>query len=239
MAQSLDMSEKQLSENQTQYAYGPMVLEAKDSEGDLGHRPVYAVSTERNEDGLFVVLGGVEGAGMYILKSDKDLKVDASAPKITFESQGTMYTVRKFQDSDGTWASTTGAAVPAEVLEEIFMNEITAEVTPDLAVDYAPEELYALADDSGSIVHLVYSGTNQTFVRKDGEWVPLDDPNGDVLDDLYIEYVSPEFVDVFDKKEKKGLTVDDLVDYEADQTVTVTASAATGFKFASVINKKD
>lgn len=239
MTQSIDMSEQQLTPDETQYAYGPMVLEGDDGEGGLGHRPLYSVSTRNTPDGLYVVLGGVEGAGMYLLKSADDLKVDASAPKITFKSQGTMYTVRKFQDSDGTWASTTGAAVPARVLEEIFMNEITAEVTPDLAIDYAPEELYALADNDRKIVHLVYSGTNQTFLRKDGEWVPLEDPNGDVLDDLFIEYVSPEFVEVFDKKEKKGLTVADLVDYETDQTPAVTASAATGFKFASVINKKD
>lgn len=240
MAQSIDMSETQLSPDETQYAYGPMVLEAKDGEGDVGHRPVYAVSVVSGmPDGLYVTVGGVEGAGMYLLKSADDLKVDASAPKITFKSQGTMYTVRKFQDSDGAWASTTGAAVPASVLEEIFMNEITADVTPEQAIDYAPEELYTLADDSRKIVHLVYSGANQTFLRKDGEWVPLEDPNGDVLDDLFIEYVSPAFVDVFDKKENKGLTVADLADYELDQTETVTASAATGFKFASVINKKD
>lgn len=239
MAQSIDMSETQLNASETQYAYGPMVLEAKDADGDLGHRPVYSVSVSDEDDALYVMLGGVEGAGMYQLKSLADLKVDASAPKITFESQGTIYTVRKFQDSDGAWASTTGAVVPAEVLEEIFMNEIAADVAPELAKDYAPEELYALSDNSGKIAYLVYSGANTTYVRKDGEWTVLDDPNGDALDDMYIDYVSPEFVDVFDKKESKGLTVDDLVDYETDEAVTVTASAATGFKFAGVINKKD
>lgn len=239
MAQSIDMSEKQLSKDETQYAYGPMVLEAEDGEGGLGHRPVYSVSVETNPDGMFVVLGGVEGSGMYALKSPSDLDVEADASKITFKSQGTIYTIRKFQDSDGTWASTTGAAVPAQVLEEIYMNELAADVTPDSAVDYQGEELYALSDNDGKITYLVYSGTNLNYIRKGGKWELLDDPNGDALDDMFIDYVSPEFVEVFDKKESKGLTTADLVDYETEETVTVTASAATGFKFAGVINKKD
>jgi hypothetical protein len=239
MAQSIDMSETQLNGSETQYAYGPMVMEAKDSDGDLGHRAVYSLSVSDEDDYQYVILGGVEGSGMYLLKSPSDIQVDASASKITFQSQGTMYTVRKFQDSDGVWASTTGAAVPAEALEEIFMNEIAAEVAPESVKDYAPEELYALSDNDGKVTFLVYSGANVTYIRKDGKWEVLDDPNGDVLDDMYIDYISPEFVELFDKKESKGLTTADLVDYEAEETVTVTASAATGFKFASVINKKD
>jgi hypothetical protein len=237
MAQDVDMTEKKLSDTETQYAYGPLVLEGKDSEGAVGHRPLYAVVLADGPEGTSVTLGGVEGAGQYALKSARDLKVDADTPKITFESQGTIYTIRKFQDSDGTWASMTGAAVPAQVLEEIYMNELAADTMPESAVDYNPEELYALANDSGDVVHLIYSGANQTFVRKDGEWAPLDDPNGDMLDDLYIEYVAPDFVAYFDKNEKKGLTVSDLTDYETEDVVT--ASAATGFKFARVINKKD
>lgn len=239
MAQNVDMSEKQLSANETQYAYGPMVMEAKDSEGNVGHRPLYSVSVADEDGFLYVMLGGVEGAGMYSIKSLSDLKVDASASEITFKSQGTMYKVRKFQDSDGTWASMTGASVPAEALEEIFMNEITSEVSPESTVQYGPEDLYALHDNDGKVTYLVYSGADVTYVRKSGKWEVLDDPNGDVLDDMYIEYVSPDFVDLFDKKESKGLTVDDLADYETDEIATVTASAATGFKFASVINKKD
>jgi hypothetical protein len=239
MAQSIDMSEKQLSEYETQYAYGPMVLEAEDGEGGLGHRRAYSVSVETTPDGMFVVLGGVEGSGMYALKSPDDLDVEADASKITFKSQGTIYTIRKFQDSDGTWASMTGAAVPAEALEEIYMNELAAEVAPDSAINYQEEELYALSDNDGKIAYLVYSGANVTYIRKGGKWEVLDDPNGDVLDDMFIDYVSPEFVDVFDKKESKGLTTADLVDYETEETVTVTASAATSFKFARVINKKD
>lgn len=239
MAQSIDMSETQLNASETQYAYGPMVMEAKDSEGVMGYRPVYSLSVSDEDDYLYVVLGGVEGSGMYLLKSLSDLKVDASASKITFKSQGTIYTVRKFQDSDGVWASMTGAAVPAEALEEIFMNEIATEVASESVKDYAPEELYALSDDDGKIAYLVYSGANVTYIRKGGKWEVLDDPNGDVLDDMYIDYVSPEFVELFDKKESKGLTTADLADYETEETVTVTASAATGFKFAGVINKKD
>lgn len=237
MAQSVDMSETKLNDSETQYAYGPLVLEAKDDEGELHHRPLYSVVLRQDDTGIYAVLGGVEGSGMYNLKSADDLKVDASAPKITFESQGTIYTVRRFEDLDGTWASMTGAAVPAQVLEEIYMNEVAADAAPETAVDYQPEELYALSNDSGDVVYLVYSGANQSFIRKDGEWTPLEDPNGDALDDLYIEYVSPEFVDVFDKKEKKGLTVSDLADYEEDTPVT--ASAAAGLRFAGVINKKD
>jgi hypothetical protein len=233
------MSETQLNASETQYAYGPMVMEAKDADGDLGHRAVYSVSVSDEDDYLYVVLGGVEGSGMYLLKSLADLKVDAPASKITFKSQGTIYTIRKFQDSDGTWASMTGAAAPAEALEEIFMNEITAEVAPESAKDFAEEELYALSDNDGKVTYLVYSGANVTYIRKGGKWEVLDDPNGDVLDDMFIDYVSPEFVDVFDKKESKGLTTADLVDFETEETVTVTASAATGFKFARVINKKD
>jgi hypothetical protein len=237
MAQTVDMTEKKLSSTDTQYAYGPLVLEASDGDGGIGHRAVESVVLTDGPDEVSVTLGGVEGSGNYVLKSAKDLQVDADTPKITFESQGTIYTIRKFQDSDGAWASMTGAAVPAQVLEEIYMNEIAADVAPDETTVYDPEELYALSNDSGDVAYLVYSGANQTFIRKDGEWTPLEDPNGDLLDDLYIEYVSPDFVAYFDKNEKKGLTVSDLTDYETDEVVT--ASAATGFKFASVINKKD
>lgn len=239
MAQIVDMTEKKLSDTETQYAYGPLVLEGKGSEGELGHHSLYAVILTDSPDEVSVRLGGVEGAGEYTLKSAKDFKVNASASEITFKSQGTIYTIRKFQDSDGIWASMTGAAVPAEALEEIFMNEITADVAPESAKDYGPEELYALYDNDGKVTYLVYSGADVTYIRKDGKWVVLDDPNGDALDDMYIEYVSPEFVDFFDKKESKGLTADDLANYEADEPVATTASAATGFKYARVINKKD
>lgn len=237
MAQEVDMTEVKLSDTLTQYAYGPLVVEATNSDGETGHRAVYSVVMTNDANGVVVTLHGTEGSGEYVLDSPDDLDVDATASKIAFKSQGTIYTVRKFQDSDGTWASMTGAVVPAQVLEEIFMNETNADAGLDQVANFNPEELYTLANDSGEIVHLVYTGADQTFVRKDGQWAPLDDPNGDILDNLYIQDVTPAFVDYFDKKESKGLTVDDLAKYEDDTVVT--ASAATGFKFARVINKKD
>lgn len=237
MTQTIDMNVTKLDENTTIYAYGPMVLEGVDSEGEPGYRPIYSVGLTKLGKDSYVELGGIEGAGLYRVESEKDLTVDAKAPKITFKSQGTIYTVRRFQDSDGTWASTTGASAPAQILEEIFMNENAAEFAPGTEKDYAPEELYVLSDNEGDIAFLVYSGANQTFIRGAGAWEPLDDPDGDMLDDLYIDYVTPEFVDYFDKNEKKGLSLADVS--KATEDSSVTASASTGFKFASNATKKD
>ena len=115
------------------------------------------------------------------------------------------------------------------------MSEVAAGDELTGADLYNPEELYALLNGDDEVVYLVYSGADQTFLREDGEWVALDDPTGDKLDDLYIEYVTDDFVKKFDKKKGKNLTATDLV----IGNETVTASAATGLKFASVINKKD
>lgn len=216
---------------------GPLVIEA----GTKGEKPEYqnvanrVVLVSRGDDEYSIHVENPVRVNVYDIDDPKEFKFDVDSQKITFEIRGTIYKVRPFEDEDGLWASAVRTAVPARILEEIFMSEVELENGTGAAVSYKPEELYALLNGDDEVVYLVYSGANQTFLREDGEWAPLDDPTGDKLDDLYIEYVEPEFVEKFDKKKGKNLSAEDLV--IADDVVT--ASAATGFKFASVINKKD
>ena len=216
---------------------GPLVVEA----GKKGKKPEYqnvadrVVLASRGDNEHTIYVQNPVRVNVYDIKDPKEFKLDGDSQKITFEIHGTIYKVRPFEDEDGLWASAVSTAVPARILEEIFMSEVELENGTGAAVSYKPEELYALLTGDDDVVYLVYSGANQTFLREDGEWVPLDDPTGDKLDDLYIEYVTPEFVEKFDKKKGKNLSAKDLI--IADDVVT--ASAAAGFKFAGVINKKD
>jgi hypothetical protein len=235
MAQAIDTAATKLSESETRYIYGPMVLE-----GGLGNRPVFIVTLVDDENGAVVNVADAMIVRSYSLESVDDFTVEPNAPKITFKSQGTIYTVRRFQDSDGTWASMTGAAVPAQALEEIFMNDVVEEATPELAGNYADEALQTLSSGDGKVAYLIYTGADKTYSREDGEWVALDDPNGDLLDGYYIDDVSPGFVDYYDKNSKKGITADDVDNFNGNAEVGVTASAsAQTYRFAPAPKKKD
>lgn len=226
--------------SETVYAEGPMVIVGDDNELNITAVFSVVLVEETEEDGssrVYVVGDNPERERYYYLDSVSDFNADVEDQEITFEAQGTIYSVRRFEDADGLWASATGTPVPAKILEEIFMDSVNVLAAGEPGANYAPEELYTLTDDSGNVSFLVYSGANQTFIRKAGAWEPLDDPDGDMLDDLYIDYVSPEFVDYFDKNEKKGLTTADVAKSVEDSSVT--ASASTGLKFAGSVNKKD
>lgn len=241
MNDQIELNVEQYGNGKTRYAEGPMVLQRKEGSKMLPLQAIVSFTvTSVDGEAAYVECGDGNFERRYVLDSPSDLMMDAtsSASKIEFKSQGTMYSVRRFTDDDGFWASTTGESVPAKVLEELVMANADALAGDATEPTYGPEELYALSDGDGKIVYLVYSGAGQTYTRQDGAWVPLDDPNGDVLDDLYIDYPRPGFVEYFDKNQKKGVTTADMEKFNSKTDVAVTASA-TNFRFASVINKKD
>jgi hypothetical protein len=212
------------NENGT-YVLGPSVVAYKDDNGEKVFIPTYEVSTEMEDDVVHVVVASINGNRYYPLDSVEDITVNTSKENITFSSYGTIYTVRKFQDTDGVWASALGVSVPSQALEERFMAEVQSAFSPDAPAD--DENLYAAVDDNtNEVKHLVYSCDSGLFIRDNGAWfkLPADD---DSLDDLEVHEVVPKFIKIYDISQDSNdtLLVDDIEKYETSFRSPMTASA--------------
>jgi hypothetical protein len=190
----------------TTYLRGPAVLQiGRPAKDDLtGYIPIVGLGMVYNEatKTFSVAASGVYREREYDLKSIKDFKFVPTLNKITFEFQGTIYTVRPFTDNDGYWASYIQNPVPSDVLEDILVNSYKVEIGEEQP--FMNESLTALADDkTKEVVYLLYTGADKTFARKSGSWLELNDPNGDLLDGLNVYEVKPEFVQYYDKNNGK------------------------------------
>ena len=192
------------------------VVSVTDEDGDDMNMPVYGVRVETVDDDPYLGAATVNGVKYFPLESPESVNVDDENGKITFSSYGKMYTIRAFEDSDGSWASVLESPVPAESLEERYMAEVDTAFSPDApAVD---ENLYAAVDeDTNEVKELVYSTTTGMYTRSSQGWfrVPKDDES---LDDLAVYEVNPKFIKVFDMAEanEEALFVDDLDTYEIE-----------------------
>lgn len=233
---NIDFTKTDLGGGATMLANGSMVV-SSELDGETLHYPAYRIVVGPSFDGADtdyeVHLDGLDRVRIYPVKSIDDVKVDEAASEITFQAQGTIYTVRAFTDSDGQWASMTGAAeVPAQALEEIFMNDVARDADPTID-SYPDESLFALADDTGAVKYLMYAGGAEMYTRTGGKWEVLDDPTGEMLDGLEILDVDPTFINVYDSK-SEGLTKGDVAAYAP---MDETPMAASAFKFAPAPKK--
>lgn len=202
------------------------VVSVTDEDGDDMNMPVYGVRVETVDDDPYLGAATVNGVKYFPLESPESVNVDDENGKITFSSYGKMYTIRAFEDSDGSWASVLESPVPAESLEERYMAEVDTAFSPDApAVD---ENLYAAVDeDTNEVKELVYSTTTGMYTRSSQGWfrVPKDDES---LDDLAVYEVNPKFIKVFDMAEANDevLFVDDLDTYEIEFRGALTAAVS-------------
>jgi hypothetical protein len=204
----------------------PAVLETVDEEDNTPvYYPIYGLETETIDGVLHVAAGMISGTRYYPIEDASDLKIDEAKGQITFSSYGKIYTIRGFQDSDGTWASALATDVPAQALEERFMTEVENAFSPEAPAD--DENLYAAVDDeTNEVKYLVYSTEPGLFIRDNGAWfkLPKDD---ETLDDLTVLEVDPKFIKVFDMAQAndEALLSDDVEKYKVEFRGALQASA--------------
>ena len=179
----------------------PSVYEFPGEDGEKLYQPVYAVGVQMI-DGQYHVLLAMDGrTSAYPIDKLSDVKVSAGRGTLSFSSYGNMYTLRAFQDSDGSWASKFRMDVPAESIEERFMAQVEKSFSPNAPAD--DENLYVAVDDSGVVRNLVYSCTEGLFIRSSGGWFKL--PVGDEsLDDMTVMEMDPKVIKVYDTAEETG-----------------------------------
>lgn len=204
----------------------PGVLESIDEEDNTPvYYPIYYVGVETIDEVPNVAAGMLSGTRYYPLEKEEDLKIDKDKGQITFSSYGKIYTIRGFQDSDGTWASSLAADLPAQALEERFMTEVENAFSPEAPAD--DENLYAAVnDETNEVDFLVYSTEPGLFVRDNGAWfkLPKDD---ETLDDLTVLEVDPKFIKVFDMAQAndEAMLADDVEKYKVEFRGALQASA--------------
>jgi hypothetical protein len=197
------------------YVFAPAVLQSQGSEGDY-YYPTYYVGVEDVDGKPHAAIGSVNGTRYYPIESAEELKISPTGEDITFSSYGKIYTVRAFQDSDGSWASRLGAEVPATSLEERYMAEIQSAFSPNAPAD--DENLYAAVDENDNEVrYLVYSADSGIYIRSNNAWFKLP-KNNEALDDLVVFEVDPKFIKIYDMAEgnNEQLLSDDVEKYEVD-----------------------
>lgn len=201
------------------------VLVSLDEDNTEVFMPINGARVEELDDEQYLGVSTINGVRYYPIKSKDDVNVDDANGKITFSSYGKIYTIRAFEDSDGTWASVLESSVPAEALEEQYMAEVETAFSPDAPA--ADENLYAaVSEETNEVKELVYSSAAGMYTRSFNAWfrVPKDD---ETLDDLVVYEVNPKFIKVYDMAEgnEETLFADDLDTYEVEFRGALTAAA--------------
>lgn len=165
---------------------GPVVVEAS------GLEPVITDRVLRAPDGGFEYDPG-DQALHPISSTSYTLSDDGST---AIFSGRTTYVVRRIVDHDGTWASSLGAAVPADSLEFLYQEGI--DVTDPV------ESLWVAIDpDTDEIQELVYASRAGVYARSSGAWQKY--PDDDVsLDGVEAIDVTADAVQAFDSAEEAG-----------------------------------
>lgn len=211
----LDLVEPELRENEG-FINGVAIIESIDpDDGEKMILPIHEVALAVIDKELHIAVASSSGTNFYPISSKDDIDVNEEKGNITFSSYGRIYTVRAFQESDGSWASKLGAVVPAESLEERYMVEVENAFSPNAPAD--DENLYAAVDDAGEVKYMVYSSNAGMYTRSSEGWFRV--PEGDEsLDDLFIHEMDPKAIEVFDQAEASGDTIllDDLAKYEVE-----------------------
>lgn len=211
----LNLVDPDLRENEG-FINGVAVIESIDpDDGEKMISPIHEMALAILDKELYIAIGNINGTNFYPLENKKSIDVNEEKGEITFSSYGRIYTVRAFQDSDGSWASKLGAIVPADSIEERYMVEIENAFSPNAPAD--DENLYAAVDESGEVKFFVYSSNAGMYTRSSEGWFRVPE-NDESLDDLFIHEMDPKAIKIFDMAEASGDTVmiDDLKKYEIE-----------------------
>ncbi len=187
---------------------GPLVVaEIHAGENEIVHIPAIAVFIE--SVGSSPAIGG----RVSIVTAERTHTRQLGAPQEfifdRYQRQGhflslenRLYWIRPFCDQDGVWASYLQIPVPAEVLEKRlwFEMEETGGFNP------CNEEIFVLTSNDLEIDYLAYSAIGQIWLREKGEWQPLVDPTGMLLDGLTIREVNPRIIYEFDDSESREIS---------------------------------
>jgi hypothetical protein len=207
-------------------AWGPAVLDSED-EGQVVHRVAYSPRLVVEQDGVtYVYVGGYDGVErQYPVDSRDSVDIDPKTGAITFSSFGKIYTIRAVEDSDGLWASSLAAEVPAEATERSIDLEVAMAFSPDAPA--ADESLFVTVDpDTQEVKDLIYSGSDGIYLREGKGWfkMPADDES---LDGLQVIDVKPEIIEAWAKlAEDDELTLAEVKKYEDVQEGIVAAAGA-------------
>jgi hypothetical protein len=202
----------------------PALLVSKGENNDPAYTGVHGIRIEDVDGQAHVAVGTINGVRYYPIVRDEDVRVNEARGEITFSSYGKIYTVRAFQDTDGSWASKLRTTVPAQALEEIYMEEVDNAFSPNAPAQ--DENLYAAIDgETDEVKYLVYSTNSGMYTRNARAWfkVPKDDES---LDGLEVYEVSPKFIKVYDMAEgsEDQLLADDVRSYEVEFPGAITAA---------------
>lgn len=191
------------------------VYEFPDEDGTTLYQPVYAVEARILDGQYHVMLATIGKTSAYPIDKLSDVRVNEKKGTLSFSSYGNMYTLRAFQDTDGSWASKFQMDVPAESIEERFMAQVQKAFSPNAPAD--DENLYVAVDDEGVVRNLVYSCADGLYIRSSGSWFKL--PVGDEsLDDMTVMEMDPKVIKAFDSAEETGneLNADAVKRYEVE-----------------------
>ena len=70
-----------------------------------------------------------------------------------------------------------------------------------------PPKMIALLNDSGVVEQLALFADYGTYVRKDGDWVPIDEDENDPIDGLEAVDASQPFLPIFDMADETDATL--------------------------------
>lgn len=190
------------------YITGVKVIESTDPEdGERHTRVVSQLYKHDDEDGVYVDVVDFDDdfARVYALQDGSDVVVDDTTGTITFSAYDRIYTIRGFEDSDGSWASALRIDVPAEALEEMYMATTAPDFNPAQLGE--GEVLFAGTNpETGEAEALLYSFTGGFYSRIDGQWVKVQD-NDESLDGLDVTNVDAKFVSIWDMAQADGETI--------------------------------
>lgn len=205
--------------NNDNYISGVRVIDSTDPEdGERHMRAVSGVYTRADDNGSYVDVVDFDDdfARAYKLDGAGALTVDDVAGTITFPAYDRIYTIRGFEDSDGSWASALRVDVPAEALEEMYMATTDPDFNPARLGD--GEVLFVGTDpESGEAAALLYSYTGGFYSRIDGQWVKIQN-NDESLDGLDVTNVESKFISVWDmsQADNEKLMLEDVEKYASD-----------------------
>jgi hypothetical protein len=203
----------------------PALMVTKGDNNLPDYRPIYGIRIEDVDGQPHASVATTDGVRYYPIVRDEDIHVNETRGEITFSSYGRIYTIRAFQNADGSWASRLSTNVPAEALEENYMEEVNNAFSPNAPAQ--DENLYAAVDgDTDQVKFLVYSSNSGMYTRNASAWFKI--PSGDEsLDGLEVHEVDPKFIKVYDMAEgnDEQLLADDVASYEVEFRGALTAAA--------------
>lgn len=194
-------------------AFGPMVLAVENSadpedDRSFGIAGVSVGTSDSPDDPLLVVFNWAGRGLEHMVESAAGLDVDTDNGTISFtDTEGRKITVREVTEDDGLTFN-LGFKFPVKSLQERIMRTYEEVGTYNLFAAVDPD------DESETVVDVGFADDTGLYVRDNGQWFTVPDEDLRFDNKEWVE-VKPEFLEMYDKKSRRGGTFnrDDLVEY--------------------------